>query len=143
MQTFLPYADYSKSAAVLDRARLGKQRVEVLQLVRVLAGVTSGWSNHPAALMWSGHEAALVQYGLCVCREWRARGYKDNVTERLEFWRMEYTGRAVKPVWFGSRRFHVAHRSNLLRKNPAHYRKYWPRLRDDLPYVWPVRKGAQ
>ncbi|HET9348893.1 MAG TPA: pyrimidine dimer DNA glycosylase/endonuclease V, partial [Arthrobacter sp.] len=31
MQTFLPFPDFQQSAAALDRARLGKQRVEALQ----------------------------------------------------------------------------------------------------------------
>lgn len=30
MQTFLPYPDFVESASVLDRQRLGKQRVEVI-----------------------------------------------------------------------------------------------------------------
>lgn len=38
MQTFLPYADYEQSAAVLDQKRLGKQRVETLQIMQVLLG---------------------------------------------------------------------------------------------------------
>ncbi len=33
MQTFLPYDSYADSAAVLDRARLGKQRVEAKQIL--------------------------------------------------------------------------------------------------------------
>ena len=33
MQTFLPYSNFYKSAKVLDQKRLGKQRVEVLQLL--------------------------------------------------------------------------------------------------------------
>jgi hypothetical protein len=46
MQTFLPYPDFRKSAEVLDRQRLGKQRVEGLQLINSLAGITNGkgWS---------------------------------------------------------------------------------------------------
>ncbi len=38
MQTFLPYADFERSAAVLDRQRLGKQRVETLQIFQALTG---------------------------------------------------------------------------------------------------------
>lgn len=38
MQTFLPYPDFSKSASVLDKRRLGKQRVENLQIMQVLLG---------------------------------------------------------------------------------------------------------
>ncbi|WP_344942481.1 pyrimidine dimer DNA glycosylase/endonuclease V [Terrabacter ginsenosidimutans] len=36
MQTFVPYADFARTAAVLDTRRLGKQRVEVIQIVRAL-----------------------------------------------------------------------------------------------------------
>lgn len=36
MQTFVPFPDFARSAAVLDDKRLGKQRVEVLQIVRAL-----------------------------------------------------------------------------------------------------------
>ena len=38
MQTFLPYASFEESAKVLDRQRLGKQRVECLQIFNALAG---------------------------------------------------------------------------------------------------------
>ena len=40
MNTFLPHADFSKSAKILDKKRLGKQRVEVKQLVNEILGVT-------------------------------------------------------------------------------------------------------
>lgn len=36
MQTFLPYPDFSASARVLDDKRLGKQRVECLQILKAL-----------------------------------------------------------------------------------------------------------
>lgn len=36
MQTFLPYADFAKSAASLDMMRLGKQRVETYQILQKL-----------------------------------------------------------------------------------------------------------
>ena len=51
MQTFLPYDDFVKSAKVLDYRRLGKQRVEAMQLLKAISG-QGGWRNHPAALMW-------------------------------------------------------------------------------------------
>lgn len=38
MQTFLPYADFAESASVLDQKRLGKQRVETLQIFQALTG---------------------------------------------------------------------------------------------------------
>ena len=45
MQTFLPDPDFARSARCLDRLRLGKQRVEVLQLLRALLVPGSGWSK--------------------------------------------------------------------------------------------------
>jgi hypothetical protein len=76
MQTFLPYESYAASAEVLDNKRLGKQRVEVLQLLKALAGESKGWVNHPAAKMWRGREFWLSIYGICVCDEWLSRGSK-------------------------------------------------------------------
>ena len=37
MQTFLPYPSFEQSARVLDNRRLGKQRVECLQILQALA----------------------------------------------------------------------------------------------------------
>ena len=36
MQTFLPYRGFTESARVLDTRRLGKQRVETIQVLRAL-----------------------------------------------------------------------------------------------------------
>jgi hypothetical protein len=42
------------------------------------------------------------------------------------------------PRWLGDEDFHLAHRSALVRKDPEHYRRLFPDVPDDLPYVWPV-----
>ena len=57
MQTFLPVADFAESARLLDSPRLGKQRVETLQILRALELPDYGWANHPAVLMWRGRTA--------------------------------------------------------------------------------------
>ncbi|WP_202919120.1 MSMEG_6728 family protein [Saccharothrix deserti] len=77
MQTFLPRATFGRSAATLDTRRLGKQRVETLQILRALVWPEYGWKRHPAVLMWRGFTPALVAYGLAVCDEWRRRGHRD------------------------------------------------------------------
>ncbi len=140
MQTFLPYPNFQRCAKVLDRQRLGKQRVEALQILRTLCGEKNGWRHHPAVRMWKGYEYFLFSYIGAMCTEWRERGYKDTCEGKA--WDICWSwhgnfGHAV-PTWLGNRRFHESHRSNLLRKLPEHYRVFWPRLRDDLPYVWPV-----
>jgi hypothetical protein len=83
MQTFLPYPDFAQSARVLDARRLGKQRVETIQVLRALTVPGYGWRRHPAAAMWAGYEAALVRYGLDICGVWRAAGKADTCAVTL------------------------------------------------------------
>ena len=128
MQTFLPYADFQTSASVLDRARLGKQRVEAYQLL------LGQFPNHPAAKMWKGFEGALSLYALAICDEWIGRGYKDTVRDKILGLSQEGT-RSVPP-WFGRPSFHLAHQSNLVRKNPSFYRPLFGDIPDDIPYEW-------
>ena len=133
MQTFLPYPSFRKSAQSLDRARLGKQRVEGLQLLK------GQWQNHPASRMWRGYEGALAAYVLVVCDEWTARGYADTCADQVcalvaahPEWTIE------PPPWIGDDAFHRAHRSNLVRKMPEHYLPLFESgLPADLPYIWP------
>lgn len=141
MQTFLPYADFEESASCLDNRRLGKQRVEVLQILRVLTGKTNGWSNHPAVKMWRGFEVALANYGLFICWEWQGRGYKDTCFCKIHdlFPDGRIAGLTITyPVWLGDDNFHRAHRSNLLRKDETFYRQFGWNEPMDLPYVWPT-----
>lgn len=132
MQTFLPYPDFKESARVLDRQRLGKQRVECYQIYRALQGLTKGWVNHPATRMWRGYEDALLCYCAHVCQEWESRGYTNNMLiYHYEVFRAD-------PPWLGDPNFHASHRSNLLRKDPAHYGQFGWTEPPTLPYVWPV-----
>ncbi|PSL58519.1 hypothetical protein B0I31_101738 [Saccharothrix carnea] len=145
MQTFLPCATFAGSAAVLDARRLGKQRVETLQILRALVWPTYGWKNHPAVRMWRGFTPALVAYGVAVCDEWRRRGHRDGLRAAL----LDYTGgreptwswclaEGLLPPWLGDDDLHRSHRSALLRKDPDHYRPLFPDVPDDLDYVWPA-----
>src|SRR4051812_48344656 len=83
MQTFLPYRDLARSAEVLDAPRLGKQRVETLQVLRALELGEYGWRSHPVVRMWRGRTPALVAYGLAVVRAWQARGDADPTYELI------------------------------------------------------------
>ncbi len=141
MQTFLPYDTYEASARVLDRSRLGKQRVECKQILRSLLGITHGWKNHPAVKMWAGYEAALCRYAIAICEEWVNRGYNDTMLPWFQEQR-EYLGPGGDPPFIGSARFHASHRSNLLRKNPEWYERFGWREPNDLPYVWPTKEAT-
>lgn len=146
MQTFLPYPDFAESAAVLDPARLGKQRVETLQILRALELPDYGWRNHPAVVMWRGYVPALVRYGIECIGVWTRRGFGDSTLEQiLEFApdvaavsqaELAATGRL--PGWVGDPRVHASHRSKLLAKDPAYYRPFFPDDPVDLDYFWPA-----
>jgi len=138
MQTFLPHKEYWRSAACLDNKRLGKQRVEVLQILKTLAGLSQGWRNHPAVKMWRGHELQLAFYGVCICAEWRRRGFRDSCGEKITQMASRFQDDSFDmPSWLDED-FCQRHRSALLKKDPEHYRQYWPSEPDDLDYIWPV-----
>lgn len=129
MQTFLPHKDFEQSAKILDNKRLGKQRVEVLQILKALLDPkVKGWVSHPATKMWKGHEFALCEYGIEVCREWRRRGFKDTCLEKTMNVLMTLPTPSLKenvnPQWLGDERVHSSHRANLLRKDPEYYGKF-------------------
>jgi Pyrimidine dimer DNA glycosylase len=145
MQTFLPVADFERSARLLDSPRLGKQRVETLQVLRALELPDYGWANHPVVTMWRGHTAGLVVYGLAMVRVWRERGFADS-TETLiaEFapdaavlTQAQAASAGLLPSWVGNEELHRSHRSNLLAKDPGFYRPLFPGEPADLPYLWP------
>lgn len=149
MQTFVPYGrSFVGNAAVLDRQRLGKQRVEGLQILRTLKGITHGWANHPAVKMWDGYEDALGYYTLTVCNRWTAYGYKDTCADKIRELLPHLTPAVVKyeqiretielPTWLHDHEIMLSHRSNLIRKKPDYYQQFWPGIPDDLPYKWPV-----
>ncbi|OBF37698.1 cytoplasmic protein [Mycobacterium sp. ACS1612] len=150
MQTFLPYAEFAATARVLDKRRLGKQRVETIQVVRALTVAGYGWRHHPAAAMWAGYEEALVSYGLDICAVWCELGNADTCATTLLADLTRGTGVAEPraqaalaaagelPPWLGDQNFHRSHQSALLRKDPAYYQPVFGDVPDDLPYVWPA-----
>ena len=153
MQTFLPYADFERSARTLDPKRLGKQRVETIQVVRALTRPRYGWANHPAVLMWKGFEEALGRYGFTCCQTWTELGFGDTCaltiatdlraagveTVRTQ---PELAAAGALPPWLGDEAVHRSHQSALVRKDQEHYRPLFPDIPEDLPYVWPVRSQA-
>jgi len=139
VQTFLPYADYEACARCLDDKRLGKQRVEVLQVLNALSKPgAKGWVNHPATNMWRGYEAELIRYGIVICEEWQRRGYRDSVMDQLKERASSLADSGVPP-WMGDERIHSSHRANLLRKDEEFYRKQGWTEPVDMPYHWPVK----
>ena len=136
MQTFLPYADYDRSAQVLDNRRLGKQRSEALTILCIIDNRTGkrGWRNHPAVLMWQGYAEALKLYMNACIKGWTARGFENRIPlERVDCKRL------VFPWWLGREELHSSHRANLLRKDPEFYGKYGWSEDPQMKYWWPTK----
>lgn len=127
MQTFLPFTDFTLSITTLDYRRLGKQRVEALQIINSLSDPNYGYRHHPVKLLWANHIDALKYYcNLCI-QEWELRGYNNS----MEYYALpEYV---ELPIF--SMELYISHQSNLLRKDHAHYSQYF-NVPSDLPYVW-------
>ena len=208
MQTFLPYMSFDDSAAVLDYRRLGKQRVETMQILYTLLGVKVGnhtrreptgkyrmayfdpdgyevdpdemnpgdvdldhytrdliavtrevklpesmWTiekfhptlsrvNNPVVGMWRGYEFALLKYQEAVVDAWWTLfGFEDTCLAKMSFLFKhlvpEKPNKIQFPPWLGYEPFHIAHQSNLIRKDPEAYEHLFPRVPDNLPYIYP------
>jgi Pyrimidine dimer DNA glycosylase len=154
VQTFTPYSDFEESLRVLDVKRLGKQRVEVIQIVRALTVPGYAWSSHPAVLMWKGYEEALGRYGLTACEVWIERGFGDScaatiaadlraagIAEIRSY--EELAANDALPAWLFDEALQLSHRSSLLRKDLEHYGPLFPPdTPRDVDYIWPVRSPA-
>ena len=142
MQTFVPHGThFHETAQTLDYRRLGKQRCEAKQILMTLRGESKGWANHPAVKMWAGYEPALALYGSIMCKEWKRRGYVDNLRPYFDTLLVEYVEKGdnlVMPPWLYDDNVVRSHRSNLIRKDAEFYGWRWPDVPDDLEYIWPI-----
>ena len=135
MQTFLPYESFTESAKVLDWRRLGKQRVEGMQIINAIGNPDAkGWKNHPITIMWTPYVNALKLYTNVIISEWIKRGYNNNME-------IYDTNDIVKPHWLGREDFHSSHRANLLRKDSEWYGQYGWTENPESPYVWHDKEG--
>ena len=132
----MPHINFIDSVECLDDKRLGKQRVEAMQILNILIGKnkTAAWKNHPAVRMWKGYEDALKHYhNLCIT-EWINRG-KNNTMELIP---VKWNDIKL-PKWVFDSRLVISHRCNLLRKDFDYYvQKFGDKYDVDAPYWWPV-----
>ena len=128
-----------ENAKNLDYKRLGKQRIEAIQVLRVLLKLgPQGWKNHPIVKLWKGYEPYLLHiYLKAIMDEWESRGYKNikckdhfkEISKALE------GKKIVKPPWITDA-FITSHRSNLIRKDEDFYKTKFPGTPVGLPYLW-------
>jgi hypothetical protein len=92
--------------------------------------------------MWRGNAVALAYYHATLIMEWQFVRQKRNTRHVLTAYMPEIMEKPewneILPKWFNNLDFFIAHRSNLIRKLPEHYKPMWPDVPDNLPYIWPV-----
>ena len=139
MQTFLPYSSFEKTAQVLDYRRLGKQRVEGMQIINAIENPKpQGWKNHPIVIMWTPYTECLKLYTNTIITEWIRQGYNNN----MEFYDIKPNMDMVDiPHWIGKEEFHSSHRANLLRKDYEYYSQFGWVENPESPYVWHDKEG--
>ena len=132
MQTFLPYPTFEFTAKTLDWRRLGKQRVEGMQIINAIENPNKqGWQNHPIVIMWKPYVNALKHYTNIMIDEWVSRGY-NNTMKKYDV----YDSDIIYPAWLRYEPFHASHRANLLRKDYKYYSHFAWVEDPESPYVW-------
>jgi hypothetical protein len=151
MQTFLPSKDFDTCANMLDSKRLNKQILEGYQILKVMSNPDprAAWRNHPAVVMWRGHEMILHSYVQSMIKEADKRGIKTDKNKfniaQLDkrFWGRSY------PKWYQNTetmtKVVATHRANLYRKDPEFYFAFevYDTSSDSTPccekcqYFWP------
>jgi hypothetical protein len=141
VNTFIPYSSFKKCAKVLDNKRLGKQRVEAKQILNIIEKLKThdpstkylAWSNHPVVLMWKDHIPALKMYYNTIVQEWIERGFRNT----MKFYRLPHK---IDIPWFmHNEQVLLSFRAALLRKNHAHYSKFFINVPPEYmkrSYVW-------
>lgn len=139
---FHPHLTAEDSLACLDDRRLGKQRLEALQIIRLLDSsvtVTRGFSRHPAVLSYRGYVPYLKLYYNACLEEWCRRG-KKNTMAPLPV-ECEAPNGVVVPWFIPCVPRLMADRAALLRKDPVWYGRQFaslniPEYYHSLGYCW-------
>ena len=126
--------------------------VRFVDLERAGAALPDGWQGRAAAALADVSAAAPAERSAAINRHravWRELGFQDTceATMRSDLARAkqvvevrtqeELAVAGELPGWLGDEALHRSHQSALVRKDPEHYRRFFPDVPDDLPYVWP------
>lgn len=139
MQVFLPYSDFNKIAACLDKKRLFKQVVEARQILSqngIVVIKNNGEQyrpthpSHPATKMWVKYNNSLITYHNILLEKCKEVGFKTLMGP------LELTGPVEDPPWVHDIDLINSHRSNLLVKKSSYYSKFEWDVPLGLPYIW-------
>lgn len=143
MQVFLPYKDPAKTAQCLDNKRLGKQRLECLQILFVGYNIMGYWEipnyifSHPTYELWKTNLDWLLTFYLsAIMREWQIiRGFNNEKCWRAYMYINEKINWSYKIPWeypiewhkylppFIKMDFCKKHQQLLLKKDYEYYKE--------------------
>lgn len=151
-------------AKALDNRRLGKQRVEAMQIINLLeSNEKKGFKHHPASLMWKDHIDGLKYYCNCIIEEWISRGFKntmdlydipflkDNTTnmdntsinkdpkDNTVTITNQKNTTVILPWWFTNKCLQMSHKCSLQRKDPKYYKFDVDNTYMLTGYIWPSK----
>lgn len=90
--------------------------------------IKGGWASHTAVLMWVGYEDALKEYITLCIKEWKNRGFKNNMVSYD-------VANPVYPWWTRNYTLINSHISALLRKEKVRKENKWYWEMDDFVKV--------
>lgn len=160
VNTFITSESLEECAKNLDNLRLGKQRVECIQLISFIENKDNkGFRNHPILIMWSNNVDALKVYCNFMIREWIKRGFTNTIElydldeSKIVFYKNIYNEETklteiikpeikddsiVFPIWFNWKPLILSHQSSLLKKNFDYYSKIFICNEEffNFGYIW-------
>ena len=157
VQTFVTDRHHHNTARSLDRKRLVKQLLECRQIIEVInrgertpEGKITPWYNHPAVVMWRGHETALLSYMTAIKAEMQHRGYAwQNNWDAILGAMTELADKDMigsgNPDWIVDTDVYdnviATHRASLYRKDSEYYAEWCDEHGDvcctSCNYYWP------
>lgn len=132
MITLMPFPDFALSLCCLDDKRLERQRMDALNIHKMIKGNHSGWTHRPECMMWYGYLPALAWYFNLANSYYKKRGLGIPLEDL-------YGGfPKIFPPWMGNTKLHLSHQSKLIGENGPHYRLWFGyQVPANLPYYWP------
>lgn len=168
MQTFLPYDDVVKTMKCLDYQRLGKQRVEAMQIMKALKQGPKVIRCYDPKQLPAGRKYIhiynyfpdkLSKYEKYVKTPWfnhpATKMWRDNLDALayyhnacIDEWiargynnnmlHIKHKKKFKMPSWFGNKVFHAKHRGTLLSKNKKWYSQFKWKEKAVYDYYWPI-----
>ena len=133
MQVFHPYKSALKSIQCLDNSRMGKQRLECIQILLANNNIDTEWEvpksvpPHKNVVLWKNYSGYLFYYLGILLNEWEDRGMKNFVCRGMyEKLRNIYgLQENTKRPRFIDNKFIQTQRLSLLNKKMEHYYKFF------------------